>query len=180
MSPKRLTGIKYINIKHFGPLWNLLYTHESPKTTIFSPKKHHSGWPVGFGRLSTTIFLPYYRRIIDFSILYRLILSTSIFCPQIDLEPDCQPKLDFHVRSLLISECGFMKKLKWGSVDLFLQILCTLWFILMKTTKVQNVFDQEWSGKLLRERRKKSKLISIFFCFKFLGICLDDGNDDLL
>ena len=34
-------------------------------------------------------------------------------------------QLDFHLRSLLISECGFMKKLKWGSVDLFLQILCT-------------------------------------------------------
>ena len=64
--PKHLTGIKYINIKHFGPLWNLLYTHEGPKTTIFSPKKHHTGWPVGFGRLSTNIFfLPYYQRIID-------------------------------------------------------------------------------------------------------------------
>ena len=52
--------------------------------------QHHTGWPVGFGRLWDYYFLN-----IKFSILYRLILSTSIFCPQIDLEPDCQPNQTF-------------------------------------------------------------------------------------
>ena len=38
------------------------------------------GWPVGFGRLTTTSFSsPHYRLIIDFLILYRLILSTFLF-----------------------------------------------------------------------------------------------------
>ena len=38
---------------------------------------YDAGWPVGFGRLSTTIFFsPYYRLIIELLILYRLILSS--------------------------------------------------------------------------------------------------------
>ena len=56
MSPKHLTGIKYINTKHFGPLWNLLYTHESPKTTIFSYSIIQGGqW--GLEDYGTTIFI---------------------------------------------------------------------------------------------------------------------------
>ena len=78
----------------------------------------------------STILSTNYRLIIDFSILYRLILSTSIFrifCTEIDLEPDCQPNQTFTLRSLLISECGLMKKLKWGSVYLF--IANSLYFV---------------------------------------------------
>ena len=35
-NPKTFNLGKNINIKHFTPLWNLLCTHKSPKTTIFN------------------------------------------------------------------------------------------------------------------------------------------------
>ena len=86
-------------------------------------------------------FSPYYRLIIDFSILYRLILSTSIFrifCPEIDLEPDSQPNQTFILISLLISECGMTKKLKWGSVYMF--ITNSLYFVFHLDGYVQRIF----------------------------------------
>ena len=86
-------------------------------------------------------FSPYYRLIIDFSILYRLILSTSIFrifCPEIDLEPDSQPNQTFILRSLLISECGMTKKLKWGSVYMFITNL--LYLVVHIDGYVQRIF----------------------------------------
>ena len=44
-----------------------------------------------FGILSTTIFLPCYQLIIDFLILYLLILSTFLFSGYLAQELDCQP-----------------------------------------------------------------------------------------
>ena len=56
------------------------------------PPKQSGQWGSEDYRLP--VLFTIYRLIIDFSILYRLILSTSIFrifCSEIDLEPDCQP-----------------------------------------------------------------------------------------
>ena len=47
-------------------------------------------------------------------------------------------QLDFHLRSLLISECGFMKKLKWGSVDLF--FTNSLYLVVHLDGYVQRIF----------------------------------------
>ena len=138
MSPKHLTGIKYINTKHFGPLWNLLYTHESHKTTIFSLKKHHTGWPVGFGRLLSTIFFTI------LSTIYWLFNTLSTNFIDFYILPSNRPgtwlstQLDFHLRSLLISECGLMKKLKWGSVYLF--FTNSLYFVVYLDGYVQRIF----------------------------------------
>ena len=87
-----------------------------------------------------------YRLPVFFTILstnYRLFntLSTSIFrifCPEIDLEPDSQPNKTFILRSLLISECGMTKKLKWGSVYMFITNL--LYLVVHIDGYVQRIF----------------------------------------
>ena len=131
MSPKHLTGIKYINMKHFGPLWNLLYTHESPKTTIFSYSIIQGGqW--GLEDYGTTFFKYQIFNTLSTNFIDFYILPSNRPGTWLSTQPD------FHVRSLLISECGLMKKLKWGSVYLF--FTNSLYFVVYLDGYVQRIF----------------------------------------
>ena len=145
-------------IHQYKAFWSTLEPFIHPwesQNDHFLPKK--ASYRVASGVRKIIDYYFFYHIIDELSTNYRLFNTLSTNFIDFYILPSNRPgtwlstQLDFPLRSLLISECGLMKKLKWGSVYLFFYkffVLCgSSWWLCIKN--LENIKKYRLFGKIL-------------------------------